>query len=267
MKLIWPYNPNLYFCLIIALSLMVHLELYAQEGTKKFEAGAWYGLVFSNGDTDHGLRRTELKYQPNSRNLLFAFYDNALILENKFLASMESTAPIVGVGIKHDWNEKWFSKIDLGYRFLSLEDDQQLYSLENVYFISDKSLVKLITQFDVRQNDDLLTLGLFFEQLILRNTRLEIGFFHSENLTLPDTYNERIMLSGKVLLSKSELLLGTYYDILNTQSVSISQYGGAYGIFVFPISDNLKGKLFANYNQGFFVDEVMIFSLGADLKF
>lgn len=231
------------------------------------ELGVWHGSTFSDSNNENGIRRVDIKYQLNDENLLYTFYDNALALENKFLASIERTAPMVGVGAKHDWSKKWFTKAEVGKRFLSTEEDQLLFNMENGYFFSSRLLGKLITQYDIRQNDNLLTMGAFLEYEVFKKVRLEGGFFHSENLTLSSTFNERFLLTPKFKFKTTEFIAGVYYDRLNTADLSLNQFGGVYGLFVFPIITDLQGKLFVNYDKGFFDNDITIVSIGTNFKF
>lgn len=237
-----------------------------KESNKRFEVDTWYGFSSSDSEDRNGLRRFDLKFIPNAENVFFAYYDDALILDNAILSSVERTAPIIGIGAKHDWSKKWFSKLEVGRRFLSTQDDQHLMSIENGYFFTDKLLGKVFTQYDLRQNDEVFTAAIFGDYELAKGLRLELGFFHSENLTFRSTHNERLLLSTKLQLGKTELLAGTYYDMFKTLDVSLNQLGGGFGLFAFPVIKNLRGKLFFNYDKGF-NNEVTIVSLGVNQKF
>jgi hypothetical protein len=241
-------------------------NFFTRPETEQFEIGIWYGFTISNDNNQNGLRRADLKYQINEGNLAYAFYDDALALENKFLTLIEKTAPVVGAGFKHDWSKKFFTKAEIGNRFLRTEDDQLILNLENVYFFSQSFLAKLVTQYDVHQNENIFTAGGFLEYELLTDFRLEGGFFHSENLTLDNTFNERILITPKLKIKAFEIIGGAYYDSFHTPDLSLGQFGGAYGLFVFPIIPNLQGKVFFNYDKGFFDDDATIVSLGTNLK-
>ncbi|MBT8255529.1 MAG: hypothetical protein KJO23_03230 [Bacteroidia bacterium] len=231
-----------------------------------FEVAAWYGLTFGETENQNGIRRLDVKYTPNSENLLYLFYDNALSLDNNRFAALERTAPIVGVGAKHDWTSQWFSKLEVGRRFLTTEEDQHLFNIENGYFFSSKLMAKLITQYDLRQNDDLITLGGFVEFEVMRNVRLETGMFHAENITLANTRNQRYQVVPKLLLGKSEFIMGVYYDRYLTQTESLNQFGGAFGLMVFPVTGDMRANLFFNYDRGF-RNEITVLSFGLNQKF
>lgn len=237
-----------------------------RRGNEQFEIGIWYGFTFSDENNQNGLRRADLKYQINEGNLAYAFYDDALALENKFLTLIEKTAPVVGAGFKHDWSKKFFSKAEIGNRFMTSEDDQLILNLENVYFFSQSFLAKLVTQYDVHQNENLFTAGGLLEYELVKDFRLEGGFFHSQNLTLSNTYNERVLFTPKLKINAFEIIGGAYYDSFHTPDMSLGQFGGAYGLLVFPVIPNLQGKLFFNYDKGFFNDDATIISLGTNLK-
>lgn len=233
---------------------------------KKFEFDAWYGFVFSEKKDQNGLRRLDFKYAPDNKNLLFVYYDNALILENANLSTTERNAPIVALGAKHDWSKKWFTKIEGGQRFLTQSDDQFLVNMENGYFFSSKLLVKLFTQYDSRQDDELITIAGFIDYELIKNLRLELGFFHSENLTFSNTFNERVMLSAKTNLNKIELLAGVYYDSFNTSTTTLNQIGGGFGLITLPVNKTLRAKFFVNHDKGF-NNEITIASVGINQKF
>lgn len=235
------------------------------ERPKKIEFAAWYGVTFGDNDNQNGLRRLDVKYEPSSGNQLFIFYDNALAFDNNTIANTERLAPIVGVGGKHDWSKAWFTKLEIGRRFLTTQDDQHLFNLENGYFFSPKLLGKLITQYDIRQDDNLLTLGGFIDFQVLENFRIETGLFHAENLTFNETFNERFMLVPKLRLGKTELVLGAYYDRYRTVDISLDQFSGGYSLFIFPIMKELKGNLFFNYDKGF-RNEITVLSFGLNQK-
>lgn len=232
---------------------------------KQMEISAWYGVTFNDVENQNGIRRLDFKYEPDKKNLLFIFYDNALSFDNNFVAVVERNAPIVGVGAKHDWSKKWFTKIELGQRFLTTQDDQYLFNMENGYFFSNKFLSKLITQYDIRQDDNLLTLGGFIDFKVTNSLRLETGLFHAENLTFPDTFNQRFLVVPKFSWGKSELILGGYYDRYRLQDVSLNQFSGGYALFVFPLYKDLKGNVFFNYDKGF-RNEITVISFGLNQK-
>lgn len=232
---------------------------------KKVEFAAWYGVTFGDNDSQNGLRRMDVKYEPNEGNQIFVFYDNALAFDNNVIANTEPLAPIVGVGAKHDWSKKWFTKMELGRRFLTTQEDQHLFNVENGYFFSSKFLAKLITQYDIRQDDNLLTLGGFIDFAVFKNLRVEAGLFHAENLTFSETFNERFMVVPKFKIWKSELVLGAYYDRYRTIDVSLDQFSGGYALFIFPIKKELKGNLFFNYDKGF-RNEITVLSFGLNQK-
>ena len=233
---------------------------------KKFDFDAWYGFTFSDDKDQNGLRRLDLKYQPNAKNLLYIYYDDALILDNSTLSTIERTAPIVGAGVKHDWSKKWFSTLGAGRRFLSNSDDQHLINIENGYFFSPKLLGKFFTQYDFRQDDELLTIAGFIDYELIKKVRVELGFFHSENLTFKDIFNERVLLASKTKINNIELLGAVYYDMFNTPDTSLKQFGGGFGLITFPVVKNLRGKFFVNHDKGF-NNKVTIVSIGINQKF
>jgi hypothetical protein len=235
------------------------------EGPKKLEFAAWYGVTFGDNENQNGIRRLDVKYEPNAGNQLFIFYDNALAFDNITIARTERLAPIVGIGAKHDWSKEWFTKLELGRRFLTTQDDQELINMENGYFFSSKFLAKLITQYDIRQDDNLLTLGAFIDFQVLDKFRIETGLFHAENLTFNDTFNERFMIIPKLRFGKTELVLGAYYDRYRTVDTSLDQFSGGYSLFIFPLAGDLRGNLFFNYDKGF-RNEITVFSLGLNQK-
>lgn len=235
------------------------------EGPKKIEFAAWYGVTFGDNENQNGIRRLDVKYEPNKGNQLFVFYDNALAFDNIAIARTERLAPIVGIGAKHDWSKEWFTKLELGRRFLTTQDDQHLFNMENGYFFSSKFLAKLITQYDIRQDDNLLTLGAFIDFQVMEKFRIETGLFHAENLTFSDTFNERFMIIPKLRFGKTELILGVYYDRYRTIDTSLDQFSGGYSLFIFPLVNELRGNLFFNYDKGF-RNEITVVSLGLNQK-
>jgi len=235
------------------------------EEPKKIEFAAWYGVTFGDNEDQNGIRRLDVKYEPNKGNQLFIFYDNALAFDNITIARTERLAPIVGIGAKHDWSKEWFTKLELGRRFLTTQDDEHLFNMENGYFFSSKFLAKLITQYDIRQDDNLLTLGAFIDFQVMEKFRIETGLFHAENLTFSDTFNERFMIIPKLRLGKTELILGMYYDRYRTVDVSLDQFSGGYSLFIFPLVGELRGNLFFNYDKGF-RNEITVVSMGLNQK-
>ncbi len=235
------------------------------EEPKKIEFAAWYGVTFGDNEDQNGIRRLDFKYEPNKGNQIFIFYDNALAFDNITIARTERLAPIVGIGAKHDWSKEWFTKFELGRRFLTTQDDQHLFNMENGYFFSSKFLAKLITQYDIRQDDNLLTLGAFIDFQVMEKFRIETGLFHAENLTFSDTFNERFMIIPKLRFGKTELILGVYYDRYRTIDTSLDQFSGGYSLFIFPLVGELRGNLFFNYDKGF-RNEITVVSMGLNQK-
>lgn len=232
---------------------------------RQIEISAWYGVTFNDTENQNGIRRFDIKYEPNSKNLLFVFYDNALAFDNNFVANVERNAPIVGLGAKHDWSSKWFSKLEVGQRFLTTQDDQHLFNIENGYFFSSKFLAKVIGQYDIRQDDNLLTLGAFVDFEVQPWMRLEAGVFHADNLTFADTYNERFLVIPKFRWKKIELIVGGYYDRYQTQAESLNQFSGGYAHIIFPLVGELRGNAFFNYDKGF-RNEITVVSIGLNQK-
>lgn len=230
------------------------------------ELAVWYGATFSELSDENGLRRFDAKYEIDNKNLVFAYYDNALTFDNNFFANSNRSVPMVGVGAKHDWSKKWFTKIELGRRFMIEQSDQNMFNMENGYFFSDKLLGKIVTQYDIRQDDNLFTFGAFVDAKVNKWLRLESGLFHSENLTFNKTSNERFLVIPKMRYKKIELNFGIYYDIYKTPQESLDQFSGGFSHLIFPIYGNLKGNAFFNYDKGF-RNEITVVSIGLNQKF
>ncbi|TBN06702.1 hypothetical protein EYD45_02115 [Hyunsoonleella flava] len=235
-------------------------------GLINLEVALWYGATFSELADENGLRRFDAKYEINKKNLVFAYYDNALTFDNNFFANSNGNVPMIGVGAKHDWSKKWFSKVEFGRRFMIDQDDQSMFNLENGYFFSDKVLGKIVTQYDIRQDDNLLTLGAFVDLKVNKWMRLESGLFHSENLAFTNTYNERFLVIPKMRWKKVELNMGVYYDVYKLQQERLNQFSGGFSHIIFPIIKNLKGNAFFNYDKGF-KNEITVVSIGLNQKF
>lgn len=235
-------------------------------GLINLELAVWYGATFSDFSDENGIRRFDAKYEIDKKNLVFAYYDNALTFDNNFFANSNRSVPMIGVGAKHDWSKKWFTKIELGRRLMIEQSDQSMFNMENGYFFSDKLLGKIVTQYDIRQDDNLLTLGAFADVKMNNWLRLESGLFHSENLTIDKTFNERFLVVPKMRWKKIELNFGVYYDIYKTPQERLNQFSGGFSHLIFPILKTLKGNAFFNYDRGF-RNEITVISIGLNQKF
>ncbi|NND08588.1 MAG: tetratricopeptide repeat protein [Saprospiraceae bacterium] len=232
-----------------------------------WEVEGWYGINENNAGFEQGLRRMHVQYQFNNRDLIYILFDNSLILDNSFLASVERIAPLYAAGFKYGWNDKLFSKIEIGRRDFQEIPDQALINLETNYFFSNRLIGKLILQFDDRQTEQLGLLGISVDLGISDHISIEGTFYHNENFTIDQTFNRRYQLSGKLLVKNFELVLGGYYDTLQNADVAFQQPAGMFAISTFPLYKKLKGKLFFNYDRGFFNNNNTVGALGLNYNF
>ena len=232
----------------------------------KWEIEGWYGINKNNNGLEQGLRRAHAQYQFNNRDLAYVLFDNSLILDNSFLGRTERVAPLIAVGAKHGWNDKLFSKLEVGRRFFETTADQTLINLETNYFLSANLVGKLILQYDNRQSEHLGLVGLGLDLGLTKFFFLETSFYYNENFTFDQTFNQRYQLAAKALLSNFELLVGGYFDQLNNNDVRLHQFGGFFAIATFPIHQNIKGKLFFNHDKGFFNNKNTVGAIGINLN-
>ncbi len=240
-------------------------KLVQKEG--KWQIEGWYGINRSTAKLGHGLRRMQLQYQFNNRHLIYLLYDNSLILDNTFLATEERIAPLLAVGAKYGWNTRLFTKLEVAHRTFTTRPNQTLINLETNYFFGSNVIGKFILQYDDRQSEQLSLMGLALDIGLTKDFSLEATIFHNQNLTLTRSSNQRYQLSSKLLVNNFELVVGGYYDHLRTLDANVQKFSGAFAISTFPLYKKLKGRLFLNYDRGFFNNSQTIAALGLNYHF
>ena len=240
-------------------------KLVQKEG--KWQIEGWYGFNQSATEFGHGLRRMQLQHQFNNRHLIYLLYDNSLILDNTFLANTERIAPLMAVGAKYGWNSKIFTKLELARRTFMTLPNQTLINFETNYFFTSTAIGKLILQYDDRQDEQLGLLGLALDFGLTKYLSVEVSVFHNQNFRLITSSNRRYQLSSKLFVNNFELVLGGYFDHLQTFDTNDQRFSGMFAISTFPIYKKLKGKLFLNYDRGFFENSQSIAALGLNYHF
>lgn len=233
----------------------------------QWQIEGWYGYNKNEASSENGLRRVHAQYQFNNRNLIYALYDNSLILDNSFLAARERVAPLYAIGLKYGWNTKLFTKLELGHRAFNELPNQTLINLETNYFFSANVIAKVILQYDDRQLEQLGLLGMALDIGLTKHLSLEATVYHNQNFAGRSNFNRRFQLSTKLLIQNFELLIGSYYDQLNTDDLQQEKLAGVFAISTFPIYKKIKGKLFFNYDKGFFDNHNTIGAIGLNYNF
>ena len=235
-------------------------KLVKTEG--KWQAEAWYGFSKNAQQLEQGLRRLQLQYQFDNKNLIYLLYDNSLILDNSFLSLTERIAPLYAVGGKYGWTKNFFTKIELANRNFNSRPDQLLINVEHNYFFSSVVIAKLITQYDDRQTEKLGLLGLALDVGLGKHFRMEGTLFHNKNFTFENSTNQRYQISAKILAENFEFIVGTYYDLLKNADSQEQKLAGVFALSTFPIYKHLRGKLFLNYDRGLFDNRQTIGAVG-----
>lgn len=232
----------------------------------KWAISLWHGSTVEQGKVKHSFRRFDIVFQPTDDILLYGGYDNTLVLQNSFLRISEGQAPFFFVGGKYSFSEKLFAKLEVGQRRFNNLPDQWIVSLENTYFFHHKFILNGILIFDNRKFEQLLTAGINVDIGISNNFRTSLAYFRNQNLNKAGLTSNRLMVSPKILLGKSEINLGYFYDKNQITDQLKDDFHGYFGLFSFPIVRQLDGRILYHKDVNTSQQNSALFSLGLTLK-
>jgi tetratricopeptide (TPR) repeat protein len=255
-----------------ALKLDPTLNL-AQEKLEQFDAipskwslSFWHGSSLMAMNTKHSFRRFDFVFMPNSKVLLYGGYDNTLVLQNSFLRRQEIKAPMLFLGTKYNFTDKWSSKLEIAKRRFSDSSNQWIISAENNYFAHTNFIVSSHIFYDMRSAESLLTAGLSTDIGISRHFRTMVSYFYQKNFIHTKETNQRILLTPKLFIGNSELNIGLFYDHFTTSETTADSAGGYFLLFSVPIINNIDGKLLFHQDINQVREVSRLFSIGLTIK-
>ena len=156
--------------------------------------------------------------------------------------------------------------MEVGNRLFENLPAQWVISLENTYFFHHRFIVNAILFYDNRQIEHLVTGGINTDIGISKAFRISLSYFHNRNLDILGSNSNRFMLAPKVLVGKSELNLGFFYDQIQNLEGFANQAHGYFGLLSFPIVRQLDGRILFHQDVNSLIQNSALFSLGITLK-
>jgi tetratricopeptide (TPR) repeat protein len=231
------------------------------------EFDAWGGYSNVGGDQRYGLRILQASYQFDPKYTLYARYDNTLSLDNIDFVTRRNEVPAAWVGSFAGWNSKFASRLEVGRRFFSNRNDQQLVKAEQVFYT--KSAFNIRVGGFAGFSSDLPTEWYGYTSMFVplgKIFSLEPSYFYTRDGVNPNPQH-RALLAAKLRHPKGfELTVGGFYGKpnLNIEGVK-DQISGGYAIALIPFSKIVWGQLAINHEDGVF-DQSTVFAAGLKVR-
>lgn len=231
------------------------------------ELDVWVGYSKANNMDAFNIRTVQLTGQVNKKLRMFLKYDNSLSLDLSSLVRAEQGAQAFSVGAILPMSKALTSKFEYGTRILPEGITQQVFSTEQVVFVSRHLGVKgggfLGTS--NKLSNEWLAYGSVRVPLS-KLYAIEPYYFYSRVEDAPRPEN-RFMLNNQFRLASGyELNLGALYGkaALSQETGDDNIYGG-YATVLMPFSQTVWGQLSLRWEKSPF-DELKAAALGIKLR-
>lgn len=231
------------------------------------ELDVWAGYSETGGSDKFNLRTVQLSGQVAKKLRMFLKYDNSLTLDLASLVRTNQDAQAFGIGAVVPWNNKLTSKFEYGTRLLPDNVTQQIFSTEQVVFLSDKLSLKGGGFFGPSNKlaDEWMAYGSVRVPLT-KGWAIEPYYFHSRVENAPRAENRFLLNNQFRSGSGYELNLGMLYGKAGVGSeVQEDNIYGAYVTAILPFSQTVWGMVSLRWEKAPF-DELTVAALGVKLR-
>jgi tetratricopeptide (TPR) repeat protein len=215
----------------------------------RLEIGILGGVSDAEGKSRLGLRRIEAFYRNHRKNLIFAFYDNALSFENLELVQLSKSTSQVGLGNSYSWNKYFNSTLTLASRSITGGDENMIRIDQNIYPIATMRIQAGLSYHDLSNDSQTMVYSLGLEQRLSEIFSLEVQYFNTQNSTI-DQSSHRYIISPKIRLSAKIFLNASGYFTIQDQEGTKSN--GAQGLLTqlqFPLARQISGRFLFHYQR------------------
>ena len=215
-----------------------------QKHFKKLVLGTWIGISEIENNFKIGIRRVDAFYQYNKKNLLYAFFDNALTFENFEFLVGDRNAPLIGLGNVRTWNDYLLTSLSYAQRFQSISENDHIIQLEQqVQLFPDLGLQLGYSYHDLSNEMNIHVYQIGLEDKLTEYLSIQVHYFHSQHAD-PGTKINRWMITPKLNFQSSLTINSSiYYTRSSSGENSDEEQTGIVSQIEFPISHQLTGKV------------------------
>jgi len=231
------------------------------------ELDIWGGYSNTADAGKFNLRTVQITGQIASKLRMFLKFDNSLTLDLPSLVRTNQNAQAFSVGAIVPWHKRLTSRLEYGTRLLPDNVTQQLFSTEQVWFLTEKWSVK--AGGFVAPSNKLETEWLAYGSIRVPLSgfyAIEPYFFYSrvENAPGPES---RFMLNNQFRTANGyELNLGALFGKAGVgPDVEDDSIYGGYATAILPLSQLLWGQLSVRWEKAPF-DELVALAFGVKIR-
>ena len=231
------------------------------------ELDVWGGYSKIDDAGNFKLRTVQITGQLAPKLRMFLKYDNSLTLDLPSLVRSNQEAQALSIGVVIPWSRKLTSRFEYGTRLLPDNVTQQVFSTEQVYFLSEKMGLK--AGGFVAPSNKMPTEWLAYGSVRLPISRfyaVEPYYFYSrvENAPRPES---RFMLNNQFRSASGyELNLGAFLGKAGVgPDVEKDGIYGGYATAILPFSQVVWGQLSLRWEKAA-LDELLAAAIGLKIR-
>lgn len=230
------------------------------------ELDVWTGYSRTGGMGSFNLRTVQLTGQVARKLRMFLKYDNSLTLDLASLVRTNQEAQAFSIGAITPWNNRLTSRFEYGTRILPDNVTQQVFSTEQVYFLSNLSIKGGgFLGVSNKMPDEWLAYA-SIRIPVAKGYAIEPYYFYSRVENAPRPEN-RFLLNNQFRTDKGyELNLGALFGKAGVGSdVEKDNIFGGYATVILPFSQTVWGQLSIRWEKAPF-DELTALAAGVKLR-
>jgi tetratricopeptide (TPR) repeat protein len=231
------------------------------------ELDVWTGYSKTGGMGNFNLRTVQLTGQVAKNLRMFLKYDNSLTLDLASLVRTNQEAQAFSIGAVVPWSRSFTSRFEYGTRLLPENITQQVFSTEQVFFLSDKLSIKGGGFFALSNKLDNEWLAYGSVRVpVTQFYAIEPYYFYSRVENAPRPEN-RFMLNNQLRSAKGyELNLGALYGKAGVGAdVENDNIYGGYATAILPFSQAVWGHISLRWEKAPF-EELIAAALGVKVR-
>ncbi|MBP6827527.1 MAG: tetratricopeptide repeat protein [Saprospiraceae bacterium] len=230
------------------------------------ELDIWTGYSKTGDVSSFNLRTVQLTGQVAKKLRMFLKYDNSLTLDLASLVRNNQEAQAFSLGAVTPWSKRLTSKFEYGTRILPDNVTQQVFSTEQVYFLSNLSIKGGgFYGLSSKMPNEWMVYG-SVRVPVVKGYAIEPYYFYSRVENAPRPEN-RFLLNNQFRTAKGyELNLGVLYGKAGVErDVQNDNIYGGYATALLPFSQNVWAQISVRWEKAPF-DELMAAALGIKLR-
>jgi tetratricopeptide (TPR) repeat protein len=231
------------------------------------ELDVWTGYSKAGDMGTFNLRTVQLTAQVAKKLRMFLKYDNSLTLDLASLVRSNQEAQAFSIGAVVPWHSRMTSRFEYGTRLLPDNVTQQVFSTEQVYFLSEKLSLKGGGFFALSNAADNEWLAYGSVRVpVTKFYALEPYYFYSRVENAPRPEN-RFMLNNQLRAANGyELNIGALYGKAGVgPDIAEDNIYGGYATAILPFSQVVWGQLSLRWEKSPF-DELIAAAFGIKVR-